>query len=214
MSGVREAIAGPAHSPHVQASPALAAPDTTSDPEPRDAVRQTTGFDELYHQFFRSVVRWCRALGAPERDLEDLAHDVFTVVHRKLSAFDGRSPEAWLYEITRRTVSDYRRRAWFRSLFARSDLVGAHADSADKRPDERLHASREQERFWRLVARLDERQRVPLVLFEIEGESGEAIAAALGIPLKTVWTRLHHGRKRLAELVRAETGGDLGKEQP
>jgi len=41
------------------------------------------------------------------------------------------------------------------------------------------------------------------VLFEIEGYTGEEIAGLQGIPVATVWTRLHHARRDLAVLVAA-----------
>jgi RNA polymerase sigma-70 factor (ECF subfamily) len=43
------------------------------------------------------------------------------------------------------------------------------------------------------------KKREALVLFELEGLSGQEIALALGVPLKTVWTRLHHARRELEE---------------
>jgi RNA polymerase sigma-70 factor (ECF subfamily) len=39
------------------------------------------------------------------------------------------------------------------------------------------------------------------VLFEIEGYSGEEIAAFEGVPVNTVWTRLHHARREFATLI-------------
>jgi RNA polymerase sigma-70 factor, ECF subfamily len=42
---------------------------------------------------------------------------------------------------------------------------------------------------------MSEKRRAAFILFEIEGYSGEEIARIHGIPLKTVWTRLHHARK-------------------
>jgi len=47
---------------------------------------------------------------------EDAAQEVFLVVRRKLDSFAGPSMAAWLYGITRKTVSDYRRRAFMRRL--------------------------------------------------------------------------------------------------
>jgi RNA polymerase sigma-70 factor (ECF subfamily) len=44
-------------------------------------------------------------------------------------------------------------------------------------------------------------QRTAFVLFEIESYSGEEIAELEGIPLNTVWTRLHHARKRFFDLI-------------
>ena len=37
------------------------------------------------------------------------------------------------------------------------------------------------------------------VMIVIEGAPGEEVAAALGLPLATVWTRLHHARRELRE---------------
>lgn len=158
-------------------------------------------FESIYERRFGDVCRWLRALGAPERDLDDLAQDVFTVVHRKLAKFDGEHLSAWLYTIARRTASDYRRRAWFRNVLLRhDDRDEASVPSSDRNPEERLDERRTRERFWRLIGKLDERQRVALVLFEIEGYSGEQIAELQQVPLATVWTRVHHARKKLAAL--------------
>jgi DNA-directed RNA polymerase specialized sigma24 family protein len=40
------------------------------------------------------------------------------------------------------------------------------------------------------------------VLYELEGLTGPEIAQALGCPLKTVWTRLHHARKEFEKAVK------------
>jgi RNA polymerase sigma-70 factor (ECF subfamily) len=48
---------------------------------------------------------------------------------------------------------------------------------------------------------MSDMQRTAFVLFEIEGYSGEEIAELEQIPVNTVWTRLHHARKRFFELV-------------
>jgi hypothetical protein len=48
-------------------------------------------FASVYHEWFQHVLRWSRAMGGPEADLEDLAQEVFVVVRRKLEAFDGRN---------------------------------------------------------------------------------------------------------------------------
>ena len=45
-----------------------------------------------------------------------------------------------------------------------------------------------------------------LVLFEIEGYSGDEIARLLEIPVATVWTRLHHARKALLAQLQRERG--------
>ena len=46
------------------------------------------------------------------------------------------------------------------------------------------------------------KQREVVVLYELEELEGAAIAELLGIPINTVWTRLHHGRKNFEQLMR------------
>ena len=51
----------------------------------------------------------------------------------------------------------------------------------------------------RLLEGMTEKKRSVLVLFELEGYSGEEIAQLQGVPVDTVWTRLHHARRELRE---------------
>ena len=52
------------------------------------------------------------------------------------------------------------------------------------------------------LAGLPEMERAVLVLYHQEACSYEGIAAALGMPVNTVRTHLHRGRKRIAEVLR------------
>jgi RNA polymerase sigma-70 factor (ECF subfamily) len=49
--------------------------------------------------------------------------------------------------------------------------------------------------LYALLGKIREARRSAFILFEIEGFSGEEIAQIQGVPLNTVWTRLHHARK-------------------
>jgi len=51
---------------------------------------------------------------------------------------------------------------------------------------------------------MSDKRRSTLVLFEIEGYSGQEISTLHGVPVKTVWTRLHHARKDLVAMVAAQ----------
>jgi RNA polymerase sigma-70 factor (ECF subfamily) len=162
-------------------------------------------FTRVYEAWFDPCLRWLRALGIPDADLEDVGQEVFVVVRRKLGAFEGDRLAAWLYRIATRTASDHRRRAWFRRLWTRGsrvDLDTMHSQAAG--PAE-LFERREAERLLDgVLARMSEKRRVAFSLYEIEGYSGEEIAQLLDVPVATVWTRLHHARKefraRVAEL--------------
>ena len=52
-------------------------------------------------------------------------------------------------------------------------------------------------RFAAALARLSPKKREVFILVTLEGLSGEAAAAALSVPINTIWTRLHHARVEL-----------------
>ena len=146
------------------------------------------------------MCRWSRALGGLNADVEDLAQEVFLVARRKLPAFDGQHPRAWLYSITRRTVSDYRRRAWIRRVFQPLEAL-LDVPETGPGPGEIAHTNEGMRTLSALLDQLSPIRRTAFILFEIEGYSGEEIAELEGIPLNTVYTRLHHARKDFMEQV-------------
>jgi RNA polymerase sigma-70 factor (ECF subfamily) len=160
------------------------------------------GLRRTYDTWSPQVKRWVRSLGGPAADVEDLAQEVFIVVDRKWGSFDGRNLGGWLFRITARTVSDYRRRSWFRRLFHRApELTLLELEHPSGTPEEALRRKQDERQLYALLDKISEKRRTAFVLFEIEGRTGEEIAELLDIPVATVWTRLHHARKQFLELV-------------
>jgi RNA polymerase sigma-70 factor (ECF subfamily) len=149
-----------------------------------------------------------------DADVDDISQEVFLVVRRKLAQFAGPSLPAWLYGITRRTVSDYRRRAWVRRL-----LGGGRVRNVEEAGDSQLVAADPYERaeaqriLGHVLAKLSPIRRTAFILFEIEGYSGEEIAELEQIPLATVYTRLHHARRDFLKFT-AELTGVPAEEPP
>jgi len=191
-----------------------------SAPVVRDAAGLTSAsdaapeFDRVYIENFQHVSRWARAFGGLEADLDDLTQDVFMVVRRKLSSYVGPSMQAWLYGITRKTVSDYRRRAFFRRLFTgvnRSLESSPHVErTSGINPFDGLEA---QQAVAAVLKKMSAVRRTAFILFEIEGYSGDEIAALEQIPVATVYTRLHHARRDFMRLT-AELTGVPSEEPP
>jgi RNA polymerase sigma-70 factor (ECF subfamily) len=164
--------------------------------------RARPSFDGVYRTCFVDVARWVRALGANDADVEDLTQEIFIIVRRKLASFDGRNLPGFLYRIAHRTVRDHRQSAWFRNLLGkRAPLPELTAPGPSG-----LQWMQQKERrkvLESILARMSEKRRTTFVLFEIEGYSGEEIAQIQSLPLKTVWTRLHHARKDFMRMVSA-----------
>ena len=122
------------------------------------------------------------------------------VAHRKRASFDGRAAvRTWLYGIAAHLAMRHRRGAgrWRR-------LLGSYAEEAPRvaaSPEGELDRARAAQLLRSALDRLPFKQREVVVLYELEELEGADIAELLGIPINTVWTRLHHGRKRLQELM-------------
>lgn len=156
---------------------------------------------EVYREHFRFVWRSLRRLGVPEADTQDAAQDVFLVVHRKLSDFEGRSRmTTWLFSICLHVARNRRRKVALRREVSDDTTLDAQED-----PSADLEAAvRRREGLGLLEAILDEMdfdQRVVLSLFELDGMNGEAIAELLDVPLGTVYSRLRLGRESFHQLV-------------
>lgn len=149
---------------------------------------------ELHADF---VWRTLQHLGVRLADLEDLGQEVFVVVHRRLSSFDGRSKlTTWLFGICLNLVQRHRRRAYLRFEFL-------HAEPPERvdpsTPEHEYAAEEARVRLARLLAKLTPERRATFVLYEVEGASCEEIAELTGVPVGTVYSRLHLARKDVAK---------------
>jgi RNA polymerase sigma-70 factor (ECF subfamily) len=156
----------------------------------------------FYNEWFENVLKWVRALGGRDSELEDIAQEVFLVVRKRIDTFDGRNPAGWLYQITRRKVRDFRQLAWIKKVFTRD-----HVDTVDDLPSDgegpaaELERKQKQRILHLILTKMDEDRRATFVLFEIDGVSGEDIARLQGVPVNTVWSRLHKARKEFLALA-------------
>lgn len=180
---------------------------------PEGGTPSELSFEALYDRWFDDVSRWVRALGAGGADRDDLVQDIFLVVHRRLSDFDGQNVAGWLYQIARRKVRDHRRLLWVKHLFGNTSLpLGDAMLTTKQSPLDELETKQKRQLLEQLLDKLNEDQRAAFVLFEIEGNSGEEIAALQGVPINTVWARIHKARKKLQEQAeRLETRQSRGR---
>lgn len=177
----------------------------------RDVTTEATGptplasshgaFRALYEREFAWVHRTLRRLGARDRDLEDLAHDVFVVVYRRLDDYDPARPlRPWLFGIAFRVVSDYRRRAAFtRETATPLELTPGGTTPAHQEDD--LADRERRELVLAALDGLDLDQRAVFVLHELDGATIPEIAAALDVSQNTLYSRLRLARGRFAAAV-------------
>ena len=154
----------------------------------------------IYEAHFDAVWHHLRRMGVAKVDRDDLAQEVFLVVHRRLDTFDRSRPlRPWLIGICTRVVLRHWRAVRRRPAdhVASGDLELAET-AATGDPD---HAARQL--LAALLATLDPEHRAMFVLHEIEGFSVPEIAELTEIPLNTIYSRLRRTREDLGELVRS-----------
>jgi RNA polymerase sigma-70 factor (ECF subfamily) len=143
-----------------------------------------------------------RRLGPDEG--EGLLGEVFRVAFEKRATYDGTRPSArpWLYGIATNLLAHHRR-SEARRIHAVARLAAQRGSSQDVADgvSAAADAAARWPRVAEAVASLPAPERDALVLHVWEGLSYEEVAAALGIPVGTVRSRLNRARGRLRELA-------------
>jgi len=179
------------------------------------------GFAGLVRENQTAVFRTLTRLTGAGPHVEDLAQEAFLRLYRALPEFRGDATiSTYLYRIVVNLAQDeWKRRRREREVVAPTP-VGDEEDDAGwienfagddlrehARNPEQLVADREMLSVVEdELARLPENERAVVVLYHQEELSYEGIAVALGMPVNTVRTHLHRGRKRLSERIRARMG--------
>ena len=150
-------------------------------------------FREVYRAHLQLVLRTLARFGVREADVRDVAQNVFIVVHRQLSGFEGRAAvTTWLVAICRLVAKDYRRSAPIRREVVVDAGELADLENNVEMPDV---DARENSRLLAVILeRIPEKLRLVLVMFEIEQKSGGEIARLLEVPVGTVRSRLRLAR--------------------
>jgi RNA polymerase sigma-70 factor, ECF subfamily len=158
----------------------------------------------IYRAHARFVWLSLQRLGVQPSDLDDVAQDVFVIVHRRLDTFDRTSRiTTWLFGICLRVAANYRRRRrWTRELL--SGWVEDNRPATLVAADEVLVRREEREIAERALDRLDVAKRATFVMFEIESLSCLEIAEIMNVPLGTVYSRLHSARREMEKTMARE----------
>ncbi|WP_437991932.1 sigma-70 family RNA polymerase sigma factor [Sorangium sp. So ce145] len=187
----------PAAGPHRDPAPA-----TGSSPHP--------SFEEVYQTLLPYVLAVLWRVGVASRDLHDVAHEVFLVVHRRLKDQDPRlSLKSWVAGISAHVALRHLQLARNQRELLALD-AGEPIELADPGLDaERRVAQAETQRIVReLIQRIERERRAVFVLYDLEGSDMRDIAQALRIPVNTAWDRLRRARSEFTAAVKRLSARD------
>lgn len=172
----------------------LAQTEALSDAEllARLAAGQLGALGDLYDRYHVPVRTFVARATGDAHDVDDIVHATFLAAAKSADRYDGRANcRPWLIGIAAQLLRR-RHQSFARLVSVLTSLRHTLRGSAD--PHSALHARTDLERA---LARLSEPKRTALLMAEVEGLTAPEIAAALAIPVGTVWTRLHAARREL-----------------
>jgi RNA polymerase sigma-70 factor, ECF subfamily len=141
-------------------------------------------------------------------EAEDLVQETYLKAYRGFNGFEeGTNLKAWLYRILTNTfINQYRSKQRrpneteldeVEDLYLYRRLGGLEAAQANRSAEDELMDMFSEAEVKAAVEDLPENFRIPVLLADIEGFSYKEIAEILDIPIGTVMSRLHRGRKGL-----------------
>ena len=154
------------------------------------------------------VYRFALSLTRDESDADDVVQDTFLRAFRSWHTYlPGSDCRRWLFTICRNVFLRSRERA--------RPMVELDATDVDVAATNSVYATTGKEAFEDVSARLDlapaidgalekipEPFRSTLIIVDVEDQSYEAAAEALGVPIGTVRSRLFRGRRLMQEQLR------------
>jgi RNA polymerase sigma-70 factor (ECF subfamily) len=181
----------------------------TAAEEPEDRADLDARFEREAMPLLAGLYSGAYRLTQNAADAEDLVQETYLRAYRGFHQFEpGTNLKAWLYRILMNTfINSYRKRQrepqtvsddeiedWYlySKMVERGTEPSAEASVIESLPDEDVQAA---------LAELPEQFRVAVLLADVEGFSYKEIAEITEVPIGTVMSRLHRGRKGLEKAL-------------
>ncbi len=165
-----------------------------------------TSFEPLIQKYSPRVFATARRYARLEREVEDIAQEVWLKAFQKLGSFRGEAPfEHWLMRLTVRTCYDFLRGHQRNREAAFSELSDSENDWLDRfvtEPDaasEKADAARQL--VERILTQLSPPARLVITLLEIEERSVKEISKLTGWSVPLVKVRAFRARAEMRKIV-------------
>jgi len=175
-------------------------------------VADQATFADLAMEFMPSLYTAALRMTRNAADAEDLVQETYLKAYRAFGGFqEGTNLKAWLYKILTNTfINAYRARKRrpeqtelddVEDLYLYRRLGGLEAVAAGRSAEEEVLDLFTESEIKEAIEALPEQFRMAVLLADVEGFSYKEIADILDIPIGTVMSRLHRGRKSLQKTL-------------
>lgn len=157
----------------------------------------STAFEAIVTRYQRVLFTVAARMLGDEEDARDAAQNTFIKVYQKLGTYDSqRRFFSWMYRILLNECMNVRRRPGPNRTPVNDELAGASA------PDT-IEAAERRRDVKNAILSLPVAYREVIVLRHFAGLSYDEMSEAMGIPAKTVKSRLYSARQQLASRLGA-----------
>ncbi|HVX67607.1 MAG TPA: RNA polymerase sigma factor [Bryobacteraceae bacterium] len=171
----------------------------------RMASGDAEAFTALYRRHQGTVYRFALQMSGSGAIADDVVQETFLLLMRAADSYDAArgSLGAFLLGVARHQVLRRLERRWVLGEEAPAEPVAVEQPEADLARSQMIEAVR------RAVLALPVHYREAVVLCDLEEADYADAAAALGCSVGTVKSRLHRGRRLLAQRLEAYDGGQV-----
>lgn len=165
----------------------------------RAAARgDSAAFGRLVDRHGLAARRAARAILRDDDDADDAVQEGMLAAWRAIERYDPERPfRPWLMRIVVNAALDSRRRR----LVRRAEALSETHEAPGIRPDRATDRALLNDRLRDALATLPERQRIAVVMYDVEGYPHAEIAGVLGVPEGTVRSYVFHARRALRQAL-------------
>jgi RNA polymerase sigma-70 factor (ECF subfamily) len=175
--------------------------DSSENKRPAYRAGNQADFELLYEASYGKILGTLTAMLGDRAAAEDCAQDAFERAFRRWDSWQPIAPaEAWVHRIAINAAVSYQRKMRLREVGEVIRRIGRPGVAPD--PQELI----ENRDLADALASLPPKQAAAIVLRHYHGYTNRAIAQALGIPERTVASRLAVAKKRLRAMLQQGDG--------
>lgn len=162
----------------------------------RAKLNDEEAFEQLIEKYKPIIERFAYQIGVKDEDIAEIVQKTFIKIHRKLHQFVKGKFSTWLYQITLNITRDYYRKQKRES----------HLWNRAKEQQKQFHSSNyyfekhEHVYLHECILQLDDKYKLPLILYYFHDRTYQEIAIILKIRLSTVKARIYRAKQKLKTL--------------
>lgn len=166
----------------------------------------TVAFERLFQMYRDRVYGVAYKMVNNQEDALDLTQEIFLKVYQKIDKFNFKSSfSTWLYRLAMNVCIDELRKRKPDTEYSIDDSLRQMSSDSDT-PEEEAISNEREEILWKAINSLKEKERMIIILRDMEGLSYNEIAETLKCSLGRVKSRIHEARNKLKSVLQENAG--------